>query len=225
MNPLAASTDAQVKSPEYITAKLIRNDTKNLYSLFPQKVDIDLVAQEEEEKKKNRVVIDLVEDECAPTQQPASGLCSEDEDENGEEMIMDEEEGSFHSDDNEDNDDDDAPVFNPQVWPPLAQAGGQTANGEFNREIAYQNRNMMLKRQRELRDEQEFDGLSQPRFLNLPDLDEYFSQWPNLEDFSIIAMCRTFANAKAQKMRVANSLLGGSKATASSAPKKNKTQK
>lgn len=34
-----------------------------------------------------------------------------------------------------------------------------------------------------------------------PDLEKYFGQWPNMSEFSMIAMCRTFANYKAQKMR------------------------
>jgi len=34
-----------------------------------------------------------------------------------------------------------------------------------------------------------------------PDLEKYFAQWPNMSEFSMIAMCRTFANYKAQKMR------------------------
>jgi len=34
-----------------------------------------------------------------------------------------------------------------------------------------------------------------------PDLERYFAQWPNMSEFSMIAMCRTFANYKAQKMR------------------------
>jgi len=34
-----------------------------------------------------------------------------------------------------------------------------------------------------------------------PDLQAYFAQWPGMSTFSQIAMCRTFANYKAQEMR------------------------
>jgi len=34
-----------------------------------------------------------------------------------------------------------------------------------------------------------------------PDLHGYFSQFPGMEDFTIIAMCRTYANYLAQKLK------------------------
>lgn len=34
-----------------------------------------------------------------------------------------------------------------------------------------------------------------------PDLHGYFSQFPHVEDFTVIAMCRTYANYLAQKLR------------------------
>jgi len=201
MNPLMSS-----QGPEFFTAT-VEKKKRNF---------VDLVEKREGEGLPKPVIIDLVGEECPPTLEQASQLCSAED--NGEEMVVDPDDQQFDeeqgSSEPEEEDDEDAPVFNPQVWPPQGEAnwGGNTANGHWNAEIAAQNRKYVrqLKRERELRNEQEFEQEVQPRMqLDAPDLDAYFAQWPQLEDFPIIAMCRTFANAKAQKMRIANSLNGG----------------
>jgi len=202
---------------EYFTAQVQHNRTMRNF--------IDLVSEGEgespktpptRETAKKALFIDLV-DEAPGTLEAASQMLSADD---GEEMIVEDQmDNQFQDDDadeqeeepeEEDDEDEEAEAFNPQVWPPPEpQYGTNNASFQYNADTVARNRKYMeqLKRDRALRDEQGDEPEVQPRFkLNVPDLDEYFNQWPQLEDCSIIAMCRTFANAKAQKMRIASAL-------------------
>lgn len=46
-----------------------------------------------------------------------------------------------------------------------------------------------------------YEGFLDEDVLGEPDLAEYFAQWPDLEDASMIAMCRCWANYLAAKTR------------------------
>lgn len=104
--------------------------------------------------------------------------------ENGEEMAEPQEE-----DDEEEEDDlPQGTPFNPRIWPAKTPRGTQA--------------------------EEEDEGPRGPRKSGWvpkgsPDLEKYFAQWPGLTDFTKVALCRTYANMAAQRMRAANPVAHG----------------
>jgi len=100
------------------------------------------------------------------------------------------------SDDEEEEDDlPQGPGFNPQIWPPLPgkqPRGYEEGYDDYDEEIMETDRKYKSGFKRSLRCKEHYGE---------PDLTAYFAQWPDMEEFAQIAMCRTFANYLAQKMR------------------------
>jgi len=128
-------------------------------------------------------------EEVPSTQHAASQMqySEEEEEEDGPDQDEEEEEDDLPS----------GPPFNPQIWPPV---GGKRPRGyvptdeEIDQEIIQHNREYKRGFAKALICEEEVGDRG-------PDLQAYFAQWPEMSTFSQIAMCRTFANYKAQEMR------------------------
>jgi len=105
-------------------------------------------------------------------------------------------EGDVMEDDEEEEDDlPQGPGFNPQIWPPLPgkqPRGYEEGYDDYDEEIMETDRKYKSGFKRSLRCKEHYGE---------PDLTAYFAQWPDMEEFAQIAMCRTFANYLAQKMR------------------------
>lgn len=152
-------------------------------------VDIDLVSDEEELDNGREMVVDFGDED-------------EMDMDDGDHDLHDGIEGAEFDDMEDDEQEEEEEVSSPrcvQVWPPLAQktpSAPRKTSMSGGSKLARQN--------------------SRPRQLSWteqpanPDLNDYFSQWPAMKDFTKIALCRTYANYLAQKMRTESSLNGGS---------------
>lgn len=100
----------------------------------------------------------------------------------------------------ESSDDDDLPQgkgYNPQIWPPIAGKGPMVidlVDDEDEEEIVEHHKGYQKEFRKRVSCDEEYEDAT-------PNLHEYFAQFPYLSKASIIAHCRTHANALAIQVK------------------------